>query len=156
LTVSPFRPSFSSQPRVYPHPFDFAHPFFSSIYKLPLLTHRFARPLFSYNYELLFPQPLCFDKHLRCPMFFQSALCFSRHSSLATRHFSCLTLFLSHCYKVFVIAKKLNSFTIKQIHTLLQKHPGWGVLSASSFAVCLRSSPHKEEACRIHGQSAKT
>jgi hypothetical protein len=27
----------------------------------------FARPLFSYSYELLFPQTLCFDIHLRCP-----------------------------------------------------------------------------------------
>jgi hypothetical protein len=27
----------------------------------------FAAPLFSYSYELLFPQPLCFDNHLRCP-----------------------------------------------------------------------------------------
>ncbi len=24
-------------------------------------------PLFSYSYELLFPQVLCFDNHLRCP-----------------------------------------------------------------------------------------
>jgi hypothetical protein len=27
----------------------------------------FARPLFSYSYELLFAQPLCFDIHLNCP-----------------------------------------------------------------------------------------
>jgi hypothetical protein len=26
----------------------------------------FGGPLFSWSYELLFPQPLCFEKHLRC------------------------------------------------------------------------------------------
>jgi hypothetical protein len=55
LTASPFRPSFSPQPRVYRRPFDFAH------------------PLFSWSYELLFAQPLCFDNYLRCPMFLGSA-----------------------------------------------------------------------------------
>jgi hypothetical protein len=28
---------------------------------------RFAGPLFSYSYELLFPQFFCFDNHLSCP-----------------------------------------------------------------------------------------
>ena len=37
------------QPRVFPRPFDF------------------AGPLFSYSYELLLPQPLCFDIHPHCP-----------------------------------------------------------------------------------------
>jgi hypothetical protein len=55
LTVSPFHPSFSPQPRVYRQPFDFAH------------------PLFSWSFELLFAQPLCFDNYLRCPMFLGSA-----------------------------------------------------------------------------------
>ena len=94
LTVSPLRPSFSPQPCVYPHRSTprFAlstthHPLptfprrshartlsgFSYNYELPLLPHRFARPLFSYNYELLFSQPLCFDKHLRCPIVFSVA-----------------------------------------------------------------------------------
>jgi hypothetical protein len=31
------------------------------------LASRFARPLFSWSYELRFLQTLCFDKHLRCP-----------------------------------------------------------------------------------------
>jgi hypothetical protein len=30
-------------------------------------TSRLAHPLFSYSYELLFPQRLCFDNHLSCP-----------------------------------------------------------------------------------------
>src|SRR3981081_2436554 len=36
-----------------------------------------------------------------------------------------LTLDGSHSYRLFVVAKKLNSFAIKQIHTLYTKHPGW-------------------------------
>ena len=33
-------------------------------------THRFFSPLFSWFYELLFSQPLSFQKHLRCPIVF--------------------------------------------------------------------------------------
>ena len=47
--MSPFRPSFPPQPLVYSQPFDF------------------VGPLFSYSYELLFSQPLCFDNDLNCP-----------------------------------------------------------------------------------------
>src|ERR1700686_652636 len=43
-----------------------------------------------------------------------------------------LTLNGSHCYKLFVVAKKLNSFAIKQIQTLSRKHPGWGVPAQAS------------------------
>src|SRR6266436_8586991 len=32
-----------------------------------LVATRFARPLFSWSYKLLFPQTICFDQHLRCP-----------------------------------------------------------------------------------------
>src|SRR4029077_12442410 len=32
---------------------------------------------------------------------------------------------LTHCYGLFVVAKKLNSFAIKQFQTLCAKHPGW-------------------------------
>src|SRR5204862_6900325 len=28
---------------------------------------QFARPLFSWSYKLLFPEPICFDNYLRCP-----------------------------------------------------------------------------------------
>src|SRR6266576_689328 len=30
-------------------------------------TSHFVSPLFSWSYKLLFPQPLCFYEHLRCP-----------------------------------------------------------------------------------------
>jgi hypothetical protein len=39
---------------------------------------------------------------------------------------------VSYCCKLFVVAKKLNSFAIKQIHTLLTKHPGWVYLCDDS------------------------
>ncbi len=55
LTVSPFRPFLLPQPRVYLQPSDFVD------------------PLFSWSYELLSPQPLCSDKHLRCPGVWGSA-----------------------------------------------------------------------------------
>src|SRR5712671_7789871 len=38
-----------------------------------------------------------------------------------------VTLCGSHCYKLFVVAKNVNSFAIKQIHTLLPKQPAWGM-----------------------------
>jgi hypothetical protein len=34
---------------------------------------------------------------------------------------------VSYSCKLFVAAKNLNSFIIRQIHTLYAKHPGWGV-----------------------------
>ena len=40
---------------------------------------------------------------------------------------------LSYSSKLFVVAKKLNSFAIKQIQTLSQKHPGWGYAADSLF-----------------------
>jgi hypothetical protein len=80
LTVSPLRPSFSPQPLVYPHsPLlpsthrslpAFPRALFSYTYELPHPTDRFAGPLFSNTYELLFPQLFCFDNHLRCPLLF--------------------------------------------------------------------------------------
>jgi hypothetical protein len=89
--VSSFRPLLQQQPRVYPRspiplfPLLTSHhslatsprPLFSYTYELPLPTHRFAGPLVSTTYELLFPQPLCFEKHLRCPIVF---LAFPRNS----------------------------------------------------------------------------
>ena len=35
--------------------------------------HRFFTPLFSWSYELLFSQPLSFQKHLRCPIVFSKS-----------------------------------------------------------------------------------
>jgi hypothetical protein len=41
------------------------------------------------------------------------------------------SLAVSYSCKLFVVAKKLNCFAIKQIQTLLTKHPEWGRLRAT-------------------------
>ena len=63
LIVSPHPPSFPLQSRVYPR----ALPTFLGLCFGASLLIQFALPLFSWSYELLFPQPLYFDNHLRCP-----------------------------------------------------------------------------------------
>src|ERR1700688_2197397 len=40
----------------------------------------------------------------------------------------------SNCCKLFVVAKNLNSFAIKQIQTLPTKHPGYGCPGSSQSA----------------------
>src|SRR4029077_11055048 len=63
LIVSPHPPSFPLQPRVCPR----ALPTFLDLCFGASLVSQFACPLFSWSYELLLPQPLYFDNHLRCP-----------------------------------------------------------------------------------------
>src|ERR1700732_4653476 len=126
LTVSPFRPSFSPQPRVYPQPFDFAHLLFSYTSELPLLAHRFGGPLFSYNCELLFPQLLCFDKHLRCPMFFPSAPFSDLCALCASALENSLNPFATYCCRLFVAVKKLNPFCNQANPNSFCKTPGGG------------------------------
>jgi hypothetical protein len=45
------------------------------------------------------------------------------------------TLFFSINYELFVVLQKVNSFAIKQIRTLLQKHPGWGYQQILPFGI---------------------
>jgi hypothetical protein len=99
----------------------------------PAATHdplpTFAPPLFSWSYELLFPQPPYFQKHLRCPRGVGMSFPNSASSAPARRKRELcgekpLTPLLTHCCKFLVVAKKLNSFAIKQLHTLSTKHPG--------------------------------
>jgi hypothetical protein len=47
---------------------------FSTTYKLPPPHHRFSSRAFSSTYELLFSQLACFQKHLRCPLFFSKSI----------------------------------------------------------------------------------
>ena len=56
----------------------FGRPFFSTSYELPPQDDRFATPLLSSSYELLFSQAICFDQYLRCPLFFCATLFFYR------------------------------------------------------------------------------
>jgi hypothetical protein len=51
-----------------------------------------------------------------------------RSQPLIRRGTSVLSPYLTHCCKLFVVRKKLKPFVIKQIRTLLQKHPGVWVL----------------------------
>ena len=93
---------------------------------------QFARPLlFSYSYELLFPQLLCFDNHLSCPRVSpllqfcprcSVSLCDLR-ASVANLLFSCCcTLLFSLCA---LFSRSFSLFSIV-CSLFLQKHPGWG------------------------------
>jgi hypothetical protein len=139
--VSPSRPSFAPQFDVYPKE-SRRLPSLPTIHYPPTT---FLRPLFSYSYELLFPQVLSFDNHPRCPGVWGSLRFISL---LATRHFPkvwgllagsvslcdsayplwIVSPFVSYSCGLFGILKKVNSFAIRQIQTLLAKHPGWGGL----------------------------
>ena len=100
---------------------DFARPLFSYSYELPPRTHRFATSFVSRTYKSLFSQAVCFDNHLRCPLYFCSApfrslfLCerrvhyFSSFQSTCLNHataqprstFNCRTVdFPSHSAKI--------------------------------------------------------
>src|SRR5712664_894 len=50
---------------------------------------------------------------------------------------------------LFVVAKKVNSFGIKQIQTLFPKHPGWGIPTVS---LCSRIRPAR---IRVSSQGAR-
>ena len=91
-----------------------------------LVVDRFAHPLFSYCYELLFPQLLCFDNHLRCPIVFL-ALPPSPAPSANSVVNTPLTPLLTYCCELLFVAKRVNSFAIKEIQTLFAKYPGVGV-----------------------------
>ena len=59
------------------------------------LTHsRFAAPLFSWLYELLFSQPISFLEDLRCPLLFPLGL----HSTFNSRPFTLANSFIYRFY----------------------------------------------------------
>jgi hypothetical protein len=59
--------------------------------------------------------------------------------SLSSPGFPNLSPFPSHCYKLFVVTKNINSFILKHLQTLLSKHRGWGISSTSKIKSCWRS-----------------
>ncbi len=93
--MSPFRPSFKPQSGVY------------------LRLSNFVAPLFSWSYEFLFPQPLCFDNLLRCPPVWGSAL-----SQLSVRRWVTLRTLSDLCVSalsfvsVCVSSRALSTFRI--------------------------------------------
>jgi hypothetical protein len=114
----------------------FDHPVFSYTYELLLPPDRFTGPLFSNTYELLFPQILSFDNHLRCPMFFASAL--SSNSLSRLRNF--LTSFPATHTKS-PARKSFSCYTYENIG-------GWGPIKVNAAlqlsATCLRSAQNIE------------
>src|SRR5258706_5101169 len=93
---------------------------------LPVAVHEsqtcFVAPLFSWSYELLFPQALCFDKHLRCPPGVTPNS--SRHSGIHVQNES--TLLSSYCYELFVVAEKSSALE-SAASTLFHKNTRGGV-----------------------------
>ncbi len=55
-------------------------------------------------------------------------VCYLEQSLPTPRVILALTLGPSISCSLFVVAKKVNSFGIKQIQPLFAKHPGWGYL----------------------------
>ena len=107
---------------------------------------RFVYPLFSYCYELLFPQPLCFENHLRCPLVLRDPHYSQPCILCAAALKSVLTPLLTHSCGLLVVAKKVNSFAISQIQTLFAKRPGWGYLASSYPKTFRRSRPSRHAA----------
>jgi hypothetical protein len=89
----------------------------------PALPHLFV---FSYTYNSLGGQPLCFDNRPHCPGVWRST---SRAASvfLCALCVSVANPFFSYACSLFARSKKVNSFAIKQIQPLFRKCRGVGV-----------------------------
>ena len=108
----------------------------------PALPHLFV---FSYTYNSLGGQPLCFDNRPHCPGVWRST---SRAASvfLCALCVSVANPFFSYACSLFARSKKVNSFAIKQIQPLFRKcrgvgvgipnattgHPGWGYVNVQT------------------------
>jgi hypothetical protein len=53
--------------------------------------------------------------------------CYLEQPSPTPHPTTALTLDRSYCCSLLVVAKKVNSFGIKQIQALFPNHPGWGI-----------------------------
>jgi hypothetical protein len=99
-------------------------------------TSRPAHPLFSYSYELLFPQLLCFDNHLSCPaVYYPSLHCGSDLSALSVRVFPLwLTTYfqqLASLFSLFVAFLRPPLFVFRNLQPLFQKCRG---MASAGFA----------------------
>ncbi len=108
--MSPFRPSFPPQPSVFPQSFDF------------------VGPLFSYSYELLFPQPLCFENDLNCPGGDPIVSLCRRLPRPGRGSKSHVLRALQPLCRLFALFSALPSFVFKSLEPLLPKHRGGGFL----------------------------
>ena len=100
-----------------------------------LLEPRFVAPLFSWSYELLFPQPLCIHNDLRCPrgVPFGAAPAPELSRRIGSKRVHSIS------YALFGVPKKPNLRRFNHLHTLSVKHPGWVYLTAFGRRVLRRS-----------------
>ncbi len=85
----------------------------------------FVRPLFSWSYELLFPQALWIDIDTKCH---GGVPCGAARSSGLTRSIRSKSLRPAR-YTLFGICKEVNPSRFKQLRTLSAKHSAWGYLA---------------------------
>jgi hypothetical protein len=88
----------------------------------------FNRPLFSYSYELLFPQPLYFHNHPHCPRVSPSSIRSYRVATAASSVASAQIKSSQRLARSFSLLPPffpLPSFIFNRLRTLSQKHPGW-------------------------------
>jgi len=131
----------SPRPRVPPRMRELRCSSFSRSLRFALTSVRaragapFVAPLFSWSYELLFPQPLCIHNDLRCPggVPFGAAPApeFSRPIGSSSVH--------SIGYALFGASKKVNLRHFNHFRTLSTNHPGWGYLTALDRRLFRRS-----------------
>jgi hypothetical protein len=95
-------------------------------------TSRLAHPLFSYSYELLFPQLLCFDNHLSCPaVYYPSVHCGSDLSALSVRVFPLwlTTYFQQLAASFFSLCRffATSPLCFQELPASSPKMPGYGI-----------------------------
>ena len=100
---------------------------------LPVAVHEsqtcFVAPLFSWSYKLLFPQALCFDKHLRCPRVSPPNRPTLRYSHLQTNQ-----AFPIHSVANFWPSPKKSCALESTTSELFPKTPGWRLQRGSKSA----------------------
>jgi hypothetical protein len=100
-----------------------------------ILEPRFVAPLFSWSYELLFPQPLCIHNDLRCPRGVPFGAVQVRQLSrrIGSKRFHSIS------YALFGVPRKPNLRRFNHLHSLSARYPGWGYLTAFGRRVFRRS-----------------
>src|SRR5713101_227973 len=138
LTVSPFRPSFSPQPYVYPRETLRFPPRYSirtthsplSVLTPFAATHTQNAPVTSFPAtHTKTPSRKSFPCHTYENIGGWGPITVNLCRPSPQRSIYLLTPLLRYSYKLFVASKKINSFTSRQIRTLSAKYPGWGALS---------------------------
>jgi hypothetical protein len=98
-----------------------------------ILQPRFVAPLFSWSYELLFPQPLCIHNDLRCPPGCTPGAAPDLSRRIGSKRVHSIS------YALFGVPKKPNRRRFNHLRTLSVKHLQWGYLTAFGRRVLRRS-----------------